>query len=251
AEETGQGAARVLADRRFRELRIDRVFALHNLPGFPRGSLIWREGTFAAASRGLWIDLHGATAHAAEPERGRSPAPAVAELIQLLTAIPQQHVPMHAAAKVTVIHVRLGEIAFGTTPGEARVLATLRAYRDEQMTTLAAAAERGARAVAATHGLDVEPRWTEEFPATVNDPESGAIVLSAARAQALDVVTVPQPFAWSEDVGHLTGRYSGALFGLGSGESHPALHHPDYDFPDALLPVGVAIFEAILRKIHG
>lgn len=251
SEETGQGAARLLAAPRFSALPIDRVFALHNLPGFASGSIVWRAGTFAAASRGLWIELHGTTAHAAEPERGRSPALAMAELIQLLSAIPRQHAPLHEAAKVTVIHARLGEIAFGTTPGEAQVLATLRAHSDEQMAALSEVAESDARRVAATYELQADVRWTEEFPATVNDSASGAIVLSAARQNDLAVVSVPQPFFWSEDVGHLTKKFSGALFGLGAGEAHPPLHHPDYDFPDELLPLGVGMFRTIIQQVNG
>ena len=38
---------------------------------------------------------------------------------------------------------------------------------------------------------------------------------------------------------------------LGAGETQPALHNPDYDFPDALIPVGVSIFAQIAREILG
>jgi metal-dependent amidase/aminoacylase/carboxypeptidase family protein len=35
AEETGQGAYKVLQDKRFQELKADYVFALHNIPKEP------------------------------------------------------------------------------------------------------------------------------------------------------------------------------------------------------------------------
>ena len=38
---------------------------------------------------------------------------------------------------------------------------------------------------------------------------------------------------------------------LGSGENIPTLHNPDYDFPDALIGAGVAIFQRILRDHLG
>jgi hypothetical protein len=35
------------------------------------------------------------------------------------------------------------------------------------------------------------------------------------------------------------------------GEDHAALHNPDYDFPDDLIPIGVGIFERIARDLLG
>jgi metal-dependent amidase/aminoacylase/carboxypeptidase family protein len=59
------------------------------------------------------------------------------------------------------------------------------------------------------------------------------------------------PFGWSEDFGHFTASAKGALFGLGAGESHPALHNPDYDFPDELIAAGVELFGEILHRLTG
>ena len=44
-------------------------------------------------------------------------------------------------------------------------------------------------------------------------------------------------------------RYRGALFGIGAGETHAALHHVDYDFPDEILEVGVNVFVGILQRL--
>jgi metal-dependent amidase/aminoacylase/carboxypeptidase family protein len=52
---------------------------------------------------------------------------------------------------------------------------------------------------------------------------------------------------WGEDFGLFTEHFKGAMFGLGSGTEQPALHNPDYDFPDALLETGSVMFEAIVR----
>ncbi len=81
AEETGEGAARVAADPRFRALAPDWLFALHNLPGYPEGRVLVRSGAFCAGSAGLTVTLAGATSHAAYPEQGRSPDKAMAELV--------------------------------------------------------------------------------------------------------------------------------------------------------------------------
>src|SRR5262245_29174345 len=51
AEETGAGAAAVLADERFGEVTPDYVFSLHNMPGVPFGEAELREGIVNCASR--------------------------------------------------------------------------------------------------------------------------------------------------------------------------------------------------------
>ena len=40
------------------------------------------------------------------------------------------------------------------------------------------------------------------------------------------------------------------MFGIGAGENHPALHNPDYDFPDEITPYGVQMFHSIIKLIH-
>jgi metal-dependent amidase/aminoacylase/carboxypeptidase family protein len=40
------------------------------------------------------------------------------------------------------------------------------------------------------------------------------------------------------------------MFGLGSGKTTPALHNPDYDFPDEITPYGVKMFFEILKSIY-
>ncbi len=245
AEETGEGAALVLDDPQFASVRPDWVFALHNLPGYGLGEVLLREGPFASGSRGVAIHLEGATAHAAETERGRSPALAAAQLIAALSAVPQFHIPLHEAAKVTVIHARVGEVAFGTTPGKGVVMATLRAHRESILNELEGHCRRLGHDIARAHGLSAAIDVREPFPATVNHPEAVAVVRAAATATGLAVRALEHPFGWSEDFGHFTRGFKGALFGLGAGDQHPALHHPTYDFPDELLAPGVRILHRV------
>ncbi len=251
AEETGQGASWVLEDPAFDGLRPDWCFGLHNLPGFEAGRVVVRPGSFAAASRGLAVELTGASSHAAEPQLGRSPALAVASLIQAFSAAGQFHTSLPEASKTTVIHAAVGEPAFGTSPGRGRVMVTLRAYEQEVVERLEARCRALAERIAAAYELQVEIEQVEPFPATINDARAADLIERAADAEGLSVTRPDQPFPWSEDFGHFTAAGPGALFGLGAGERHPALHNPDYDFPDDLLAPGVRLFERIARLALG
>ncbi|MBE9080318.1 amidohydrolase [Romeria aff. gracilis LEGE 07310] len=125
AEETGQGAAAVIADEKFSQIRPDYVFALHNLPGQPLGQVVVRSGTFSCASRGVTITLLGKTAHAAQPETGISPAAAMCQLIDELSQLPTRLGFGDELAFATVVGARLGEKAFGTSPAKDRELNNL------------------------------------------------------------------------------------------------------------------------------
>ena len=249
AEETGEGAERVLNDNKFDLIKPAYVFALHNLPGFKLNKIIVRNGTFSSASRGMIIKLTGKTSHAAEPEHGINPSIAIAEIINRFTALPQNLKTVKDFSLITIIHVRIGERAFGTSPGFAELMATLRAYRNDDMEELKNEAERIALSAASDQWLKVNISYTEEFPATVNDAECVNIIKKAAEKNNYSVSEISRPFRWSEDFGHFTGKYKGALFGIGSGENHPQLHNPDYDFPDDIIPAGINMFYKIIFEI--
>lgn len=249
SEETGKGARRVLDDPGFRDIDPDYVFALHNLPGFPAGDIVLRKNTFAAASVGVIVRLKGESSHAAHPEEGKSPALAAAHIIQHLSAAPQFYTSMDDEAKVTVIHTRVGEKAFGTSPGYGEVMATLRTYNDRTLDALKDIVAGIVLKTAESFGLDGEIEWVEPFPATVNDPGSVDTINNAAEELGYSIIHKKTPFGWSEDFGHFTRNFKGAMFGLGSGENHPPLHAPDYDFPDELIPSGTRMFLEITEQL--
>ena len=55
----------------------------------------------------------------------------------------------------------------------------------------------------------------------------------------------------SEDFGVFGWNSKTAMLCLGPGEEYPALHNPNYDFSDDLIPIGSAIFERITRDLLG
>lgn len=252
AEEDGSGAAAVVADPRYAALRPDWAFSIHNMPGLPFGHSALKAGAVNCASQGLKITLTGKTAHASLPETGVSPALALARLIPAISALGQVGPLGPEYRLVTITHAQLGEAAFGIAPGEAELWATLRTMEDGQMAALRDAAMDLARAEAAAWGLGVRFSHHDDFAASVNDLQA-----TAHLARALDALGMPYdegdlPMRASEDFGRFgQGGTRSAMLFLGVGEDHPALHNPDYDFPDALIPLGVQIFHRVMRDILG
>ncbi len=247
SEETGEGAEAVINSPNFKNISPDFAFALHNVPGYPMHQVILKKGSFNAASKGMVVQLEGKTSHAAHPEEGNSPAEAMSMLV---VGLPKLSDAIKDFSLVTVIHAKLGEVAFGTTPGEATVMTTLRTFENEPMETLTQYAEGLTALVAKEHGLLHSTSYCEVFQSVENDPKAWEHVNEAAKTLELKTKHIRTPFYWSEDFGQFSKITPSMLFGLGSGKSQAKLHDGSFDFPDELIPTGCSLFMEVVKRIN-
>lgn len=250
AEEMEQGAKDILNDSSFKSIEPDYIFALHNIPGLKKHKIVVKSGSFAAASKGMTVKLIGKTAHAAEPENGINPANAISMIISQVQELKRNKSLFKALTLLTIIHIQLGEVAFGTSPGYAEIRFTLRSYENNDMELLTSYSEKIIRNISQKENLECEILYSEEFPASVNNDQCLAYVKQAAKNNKLEIETLENPFKWSEDFGYYGLLYKSCLFGLGAGISQPPLHNPDYDFPDEIVETGINMFYNIYKKIN-
>lgn len=251
AEETGDGAVGVVADPRFGEIAPDFSFSLHNLPGIPFGEVRLKPGVVNCASRGMRIVLGGKTAHSSMPETGISPMLAVSKLMPALAKLGGGAFSDDDFGMVTVTHATMGEAVFGVAPGRAEVWATLRTRLDERMAGLCAAAEALVDQVAGEASLTFAIDYHEIFVASMNAPAAVDLLSTALDQEGVIHSEDSLPMRASEDFGTFGRNAPSAMFFLGAGERHPALHNPDYDFPDDLIPIGSRVFMRTARNLLG
>ncbi|XHE15044.1 amidohydrolase [Agrobacterium deltaense] len=249
AEETGAGAAAVIADPRFGAIKPDYSFSLHNLPGLPFGHVSVVEGPVNCASRGIKIRLSGKTAHASSPEHGVSPMRAISELMPALTDLGFGFPPQPDFSMVTITHAAMGEAAFGISPADAEIWATLRTLTDDRMEKLCAEAELLAKKIADDQKLTLDISYDDIFLHCENAPEAVAHILQALLEEKVSSSSEGLPMRASEDFGRFRAVSSSAMFFLGAGRDYPNLHNPDYDFPDGLIDIGARIFMRIIRNL--
>ena len=243
AEETGQGARECAAF--LRENGISEIYAYHNLPGQPLGTLSVPDGVAQPASMGMILSFTGRKSHASYPEDGRNPAFAIGEI---LTAIPALSQPgrFQGLAQVTVIQVNVGERAFGTSAGYGELLLTIRGEFEAELDDLRGTLEAMARKKAETHGLRCAVTYEDVFPETRNHSQAVARVRDAAQKAGVPLVPRGEMFRASEDFGYYTKQVPGAMFYLGSGDAAP-LHTTGYDFPDQLIEPAVNVFMELAK----
>lgn len=239
-EETGLGSQKIIDAGILQQYNIKGFYGLHNLPGFPLGTVVLNNRTFAAASTGVIYRLEGRNTHASTPEKGINPGLAVAEIIQRFAQLNSRpNATDDSFRQSTLICVNLGQEAFGTSAGDAEIMFTLRAFTNNAMGQLVSAANDIVSQTAGRYQLQTAHTFVEPFLATENQFQHVEHIEEYCGCRSQHVLA---PFRWSEDFANYLLHFPGAFFGMGAGERHVELHHPDYDFPDQLIPLAAQVF---------
>ncbi len=282
AEENLAGGRVMVEEGLFERFPVDEVFGLHNLPGLPLGQLAARVGPQMASADFFEVTLEGVGGHAAWPHRCVDPVVAAAELTLAWQSVVSRGVDPLAAAVLSVTRLQAGE-SDNAIPARALLRGTVRALDEEVRAGIEERMRRAAEGVCAAHGLTLGWRYERRYTATVNAPAPTALALAAAaraqeglraaladeglgasesaregsgahlspeEARALAAAAVdpsPAPLMGAEDFGWMLRARPGCYALLGAGE-RPMLHHPRYDFEDALLPAGAMYWVTLARE---
>ncbi|GAB3018833.1 amidohydrolase [Spirosoma pulveris] len=250
AEENGKGAEAVLNDPAFADIRPDRAFALHNLPGYKPGVIVCRPGSFTSSVLSLIVSFTGKVSHSAEPEKGVNPAYVMADFILQTRQVQYPDPQSEDFALVTPVYTTMGETSYGISAGYGEVHMTLRTRNAKRMESLTNQLLTLLSDLSDESGILVETAYTEAFYANENDPEAVEQIRQSALKLGYPYIENAAPFKWGEDFGLFTQKYKGAMFGIGNGENSPALHNDDYDFNDTLIEPAARLFFELIQLEH-
>ena len=249
AEETGRGAYEMLRDPQLKELSIDYLFALHNIPGAPMHEVQIMRGGFSAEVLSFAIHLKGKETHAATPELGINPSSTIAGLLDALNHLNIKDPKDPHFTVLTPVHINMGEKAYGISPGQGELHFTVRTWGSERMAEIKKEIEKITSSLCDLTGLHFNINWFEHFPASINDEGCNAILEKACLSSGINFQKRPYPFKFGEDFGWFSQQYNSTMFGLGAGVDTPPLHDVYYDFPDGLIGSGVEIYSSIITTI--
>jgi len=251
AEEIGadSGAVRMIADGLFERFPCDAIFGLHNHPGYPTGTFMFRSGPFMAACDTVDITIHGRGGHAARPHLSVDPILIGSAIVTSLQSIVARNVDPMQTAVITVGAFNAGFVA-NVIPESAHLQISVRSF-DAKVRNLL---EQRIRAVvnghAELHGATAEINYIEGYPVVVNTAPETAFAASIARELVGDahVVEPFAPIAGSEDFAYYLEKKPGCFLRLGNGEDTAMLHNAKYDFNDANLTVGAAFWTRLVER---
>ncbi|MEO9189517.1 MAG: M20 aminoacylase family protein [Acetobacteraceae bacterium] len=252
AEENVGGGRMMVEEGLFERFPMRQVFGMHNWPSVPAGQFVWREGPMMAAVANIEITITGKGAHGAHPNDGIDPIVVASQIVTALQTIVSRNVEPTEAGVVTIGHINGGHI-YNVIPETVRMLGTARWFKEAVGDKLESGVRRLATGIAESFGARAEVVFDRAFPATVNDAEATQMTLAAARAVAGEqrVEPMANPTMGGEDFAFMLQAKQGSYIMLGGGRdaNEPRVHHPKYDFNDAILPVGASYWATLAEQL--
>lgn len=251
--EEGQGGAReMIRDGLFERFPCDAIYAVHNWPGLPLGRVQTRPGPIMAAADKFELHVRGRGGHAAMPQATPDAILAASQLVQQLNTIVSRRIDPVQSAVLSVTRIAGGH-AHNVLPDRVAVTGTVRSFDPATQDLVEAALRAVCAGVEVAFGVQVDVDYQRYYPATVNSAHEAGLALEAAASIGLEAEVAPAPAFTSEDFAFMLQARPGAYLWLGQGSADPAaddppLHHPRYDFNDALLPHGVGLFVALAER---
>jgi amidohydrolase len=257
-EEHGLGARAMIDEGVFERFPVDEVYAIHNLPGAPTGQISTRAGIICNSETLFEIAVKGQGGHASMPQVGVDAITVGAEIVLALQTVVARKLAPASGAVVSVTEF-LTDGQRNVLPGNATLKGDFRARSPEDRMAIEGFIRRIAEGVAAAHGITASVTFDTQFAETINAEMPTESVYRAAEAAGCELIRNRPPMSFSEDFAQFSAAVPGCFLLLGNGEAGPngrPLHASDYDFNDALLPIGANFWVKLvqdrlpLRKDH-
>jgi amidohydrolase len=230
--------------------QVDEIYGLHNWPGYPHGQLRVMAGPIMAQVHTFEISVRGQGGHGSQPQDCRDPILAASALVVALQTVVSRGLSAAGGAVVSVCSFEAGTTN-NVIPEFARMTGTIRSFSAAVTERVVARVREIAKGIGATYGVAVDLALETGYPVLVNNPDCvAAVERVAASLGSLEVSDVGLPMAGGEDFAYFAADVPAAYFFLGAGregEDTPGCHHPDFDFDDHLIPMGMQMFLGLVR----
>ena len=251
-EEGFAGGKKMIEDGMFEDFNIQEVYALHNWPELPLGTIALNSGPMMAAVDEFDITVQGKGGHAAMPQLAIDPIVIASQIvIAIQTIISRSINPVDKALiSITKIH---GGTAYNVIDDEVKLSGTIRTFKPETRSFIEKKMKEVSEGIAKAQGagVNIEVDLVNKYPATINSKKESEFAASVAKkiAGEENVITDIDPCMGGEDFSYLLEKKPGSYLYIGQGDDdHKAhLHTTKYDFNDDLLPLGVNFWVGLVN----
>jgi hippurate hydrolase len=252
-EEGFAGAQAMIDDGLFERFPCDTVYAMHNWPALPPGTIAVRPGPMMAAADRVTITIRGRGGHGAHPYLTVDPVLVAAHVITAAQSIVSRNVSPIDSAVVSLCSIQAGHPgAMSVIPDEAKLVGTVRTFRTETQALVEQRLRALVDSIAGGFGATAELFYERIYPATINSHREALFGARVAEelVGAERVVRDLEPSMGAEDFSFMLRVRPGAYFRIGQGgaDAGSLLHSTRYDFNDAILPIGAALFVRLAEQ---
>ncbi|QDL55747.1 M20 aminoacylase family protein [Rhodoferax aquaticus] len=254
-EEGYAGARAMMEDGLFERFPVQSVYAMHNWPAMPPGTVGINPGAMCAAADRVTIEITGRGGHGAHPYQTVDPVLVAAHIITAVQSIVSRNVKAIDSAVISLCAMQAGDInAMSVVPESATLVGTVRTFNPLVQDLVERRLHELCTAVATGFGATAQVTFERMYPATINTAAEAQFAgdVAASLLGEAKVVRNLEPSMGAEDFSFMLQAKPGAYFRLGQGtESGPSscyLHNNRYDFNDEVLPLGAALFASLVEQ---
>ena len=257
AEEGGGGGQVMIQEGLFKRFPVDEVYGLHNWPGLAPGQMAVRAGPVMAATDEVQITVHGRGGHGAMPHLAVDPVLASAHIITALQSIASRTVSPLDSVVVSICSMATSQVGvFNVIPDHVKLVGTVRSFEPETRELAERRLREIATKTAEAFGATAEVIYARGYPATVNSAREADFAAQVGKRLfgADNVITEHEPTMGGEDFSYMLQERPGAYVFLGQGGAQAGnmsgcmLHNPNYDFNDAVIPLGAGYLAALVEE---
>jgi amidohydrolase len=249
-EEGIGGALAMLDDGLFERFPCGAVYGLHNSPGVAVGQYaICPPGPAMAGGAFFDIAITGKGSHGARPDLSIDSTLVACHMGTALQSIVSRNISAWDNVVVSVTRVLAGE-AYNVVPESATLGGTVRVMKREALATVETAMKRIVTSTAAAFGATATLDFRLIFAPLVNHPGHTEAMADAAAELVGEahVNRAKTPAMASEDFAFMLERVPGAYINIGNGEDSAPVHNSHYNFNDAAIPYGSAVFARLVER---
>ena len=253
AEEGPGGAKPMIAAGVLKNPDVDAIIGLHLWNNLPLGTVGVRAGALMAAVELFRCTIFGKGGHGAIPHQTVDSVVVAAQIVNALQTIVSRNVNPIDSAVVTVGELHAGT-AVNVIADTARMGGTVRYFNPDLAGFFKERIQQIIAGICQSHGANYDLDYIHLYPPVINDPEIAALVRSVAEEvieTPIGIVPECQTMG-GEDMSFFLQEVPGCYFFLGSANPEKKLdyphHHPQFDFDETALPMGVEMFVRCLEK---
>ena len=202
-----------------------------------------------AAADKFDIRIKGIGGHGAAPQGTVDSIVIASYLIQALQTIVSRKLAPGAGAVVSVTEF-LTDGQRNVLPGTAQLKGDVRARSREDRRKVEEFMQQIIEGISAAHGVSSDFSFKTEFIETINSDAPTMAATGVAQSLGLETIGDREPMSFSEDFAHFNAAVPGCFLLLGNGENGRfarPLHANNYDFNDALLPIGAKFWAKLVQ----
>ncbi len=252
-EEGFAGGQKMIQDGMFDDFKIDEVYALHNWPELPLGSLGVNSGPMMAAVDEFDIVVKGKGGHAAIPQLSIDPVVIASQIVLAVQTIVSRSTDPVDKALISITKIN-GGTAYNVIDDSVKLGGTIRTFKPETRSFFEKKLKEISSGIAKANGAEAEVDFhlTNKYPPTINSKKESEFAANVAKKVFGEskVDTDIDPSMGGEDFSYLLEKKPGAYLYIGQGDdNHKAhLHTTKYDFNDNLLPIGVNYWVELVKE---